>query len=90
MKGKCINDYCLEFNKVVEIPDGEDFVCKCGHHLYEVTEKVGGFGQWIKEYKLLVIIAAAVLVACIVLFFVLGGDSPEDVIVVPPEKIIVE
>jgi predicted RNA-binding Zn-ribbon protein involved in translation (DUF1610 family) len=35
MKGKCINLDCSAFDKVVDVPDGEDFICpECGHKLY--------------------------------------------------------
>jgi hypothetical protein len=91
MKGKCINLDCPGFNKIVEIPDGEDFVCKnpeCEHNLQEVTS--GSSNVFFPKFKLPLIIAAAILiVAGIMLFFALGGNKPEDV-VIPMERIIVE
>jgi hypothetical protein len=76
MKGKCVNLDCPEFDKIVDIPDGEDFVCKnheCGHKLHEVENGGGGgFTEWAKEHRKLLIIAASILVI-VVLGLGIGG-----------------
>ena len=90
MKGKCVNLDCPEFGKIVDIPDGEDFVCKnpeCGHKLHEVTDKESGFSEWIKEHKLLLIIAAAIVILAIGGILLFNGDVGS---VTPPDKIYVE
>jgi hypothetical protein len=63
MKGKCINLDCPEFNKVVDISDDEDFVCKnpeCGHKLHEITDERGE--SFFSRFKFPLIIVVAVLV----------------------------
>jgi hypothetical protein len=87
MKGKCINLDCPEFDKTVDIPDGEDFVCKnpeCGHNLHEVTE--GNSENFFSKFKLpLIIVAAVLVIGGIVAWFLLAKvplvTDPIDIIV---------
>lgn len=91
MKGKCVNLDCPEFDKIVDIPDGEDFVCQnpeCGHKLHELTDESGGLMEWIKEHKILLgIIVAVLVIGGIVTWFLLAKDAP---LVTAPTDIIVE
>ena len=85
MKGKCISLECPEFDKIVDISDGEDFVCKnpeCGHKLHEVTSEGGNGLPW----KKIVIVFIGILVATsiVILFFLLlGKDKPNDLGKIP-------
>lgn len=70
MKGKCINidDNCPNFNKIIEVPDDQDFICpKCGHPLYEIE---GGHKGGISKKVLAIVVAAIIVVIAAAIIFI--------------------
>ncbi|MCQ2086225.1 MAG: hypothetical protein MJZ90_03195 [Bacteroidales bacterium] len=81
MKGICTNWDCPNFDenkkKIIEIPDGEEFVCpKCGKRLVEYTGE-----SWFKKHKIAVIAASVVVVAIVIILCLTlpkkAGEEPK-------------
>lgn len=81
MKGICTNWDCPNFDenkkKIIEIPDGEEFVCpKCGKGLVEDTGE-----SWFKKHKIAVIAASVVVVAIVIILCLTlpkkAGEEPK-------------
>ena len=95
MKGICTNWDCPNFDenkkKIIEIPDGEEFVCpKCGKRLVEYTK-----GEpWFKKHKITVIAASVVVVAIVIVLCLTltkkTGEEPFGQILPPNEALPVE
>lgn len=97
MKGKCTNvDYngdnnCPQFDKIVDIPDGEDFRCgTCGQELVKVTDHGSGWSKWLKKHKLFLAVIVIILVIGGVVIWLLSGTgkndkNPDREITVPPQ-----
>lgn len=85
MKGKCINidDNCPNFNKIVEVPDDQDFICpKCGHPLYEVEDShKGGISK-----KVLAIVVAAIIVVISAVIILIASNRKEEPVNVNDKK----
>lgn len=67
MKGICTNWDCPNFDenkkKIIEIPDGEEFVCpKCGKRLVKYTKGE----SWFKTHKITMIAASVAVVAIVI------------------------
>lgn len=82
MKGICTNWDCPNFDenkkKIIEIPDGEEFVCpKCGKRLVEYTKGE----SWFKKHKIAVIAASVVVVAIVIILCLTlpkkAGEEPK-------------
>ncbi len=77
MKGKCTNldDNCPNFNKIIEVPDDQDFICpKCGHPLYEIE---GGHKGGISKKVLAIVIAAVIVVIVAAIIFIAANRKEE-------------
>lgn len=79
MKGKCTNldDNCPNFNKIIEVPDDQDFICpKCGHSLYEIEGGRKGSGGF-KRLIIIVSAVVAVIVIAVLLWLCGRGDQTQ-------------
>lgn len=95
MKGICTNWDCPNFDenkkKIIEIPDGEEFVCpKCGKRLVEYTKGE----SWFKKHKITMIAASVAVVAIVIVLCLTllkkAGEEPSDQILPPDEALPVE